>query len=68
MCTGKIEEVENAKQRYPERERRLSVSEILSVYSSGIRCFCWALRSQDEKPLVSQWDVGVLCGGHLWLV
>jgi len=45
-----------------QRERRLSVAEIFCVHGSGIRCFCWELRNQDEKPLASQLDVGVLCG------
>lgn len=35
---------------------------IFCVHGSGIRCFCWELRNQDEKPLVLQLDVGVVCG------
>lgn len=57
----KDQRVENA--RGIQRQRRLSVTEIIfCVHGSGIRCFCWELRNQDEKPLVLQLDVGVVCG------
>lgn len=60
----KDQRVENA--RGIQRQRRLSVTEIIfCVHGSGIRCFCWELRNQDEKPLVLQLDVGVVCGALL---
>ncbi|CAK7289795.1 hypothetical protein VULLAG_LOCUS750 [Vulpes lagopus] len=45
------------------RDKEGFVTEIIfCVHGSGIRCFCWELRNQDERPLVVQLDVGVVCG------
>lgn len=66
MCIGKIEE-QKTPDRGIQRERRHPVTEIFCVHGSGIRCFCWELRNQDEKPLVSQLDASSV-RWHLWVV